>query len=808
MSDEDKNKTPETDDSQLDDDLESLSDDEKSAFEKIMAEITPAEGKPAAKPGESTQVDTLNESAPKASPETKESSIDAEDPKAESESETSQHASDKSSSDVASAQSEAPPQNGSEENNDELTEEQQAALDKIMAEIEGQPQPDESSDTASADPADDDTEEELSDDQQAALDKIMGEINERKEAPAPQAAEETPSTDDPEKELSDDQQAAPDKNVGEINERDEAPAPPAAEEALSTDDPEKELSDDQQAALDKIMGEINERKEAPAPQAAEETPSADDSEKELSEDQQAALDNIMAEINSSGQSTDSEQHQSSDEHQSAQPTTQNDPQESNLSIEEFNEELTNLLSDSEGESADSEAEKQPKQPASPIPADEKDTDPQEQAAPYTMLKEVTVSANSSSSAGSKQIALGAWPRGIKKALHFSAAISVVIALIGLGAWAYRFINAEPSPNAPEIAATSESMPMIEPEPAGAPMDNGESTPQAQAGAAAESQIPQESPFTLIRHDLEDARELLAAKKKELQDLKTYYQKGILEEQSKITSKAASAKLIDYREATKNGQVQLALRSIQRRMIYRKKLDTPLNQIDAALEELLYWQRRTQLLELLSSGISGLPVSEFKQEVERIAQQHLEKSRKLSVENIKVSKPKLAAIWKELTGIQTGRRAVATGKTRPDKKDLAIGKEICSENFEHLYLLTSISDEAAACLIRWSGKDLYLNGLTHLSPEAARSLAQWPGERLSLNGIRTLSAGSAKHLAQWPGKWLSLNGLTHLSSEATTYLAQWQGEQLEMVGLDSIGRWENYVTRLYLSEELRRKLEMQ
>jgi hypothetical protein len=421
---------------------------------------------------------------------------------------------------------------------------------------------------------------------------------------------------------------------------------------------------------------------------------------------------------------------------------------------------------------------------------------------------VTVSADASSSAGSKQIASGARSGGIKKALHFSAAITVVIALIGLGAWAYRFFNADSSSNAPESAATSESMPMAEPEQAAALTDNGESNLPAQAHAAVESQIPPESPFASIRHDLEGAREQLAAKKKELQDLKTYYQKGITEEQSKIAAKATSAKLIDYQEATENDQIELALRSIQRRMIYLKKLDTPLNQIDAALEELLYWLRRTQLLELLSNGISGLPVSEFKQEVERITQHHLEKSQKLSIENIKVSKPKLAAIWKNFTDKKAGKRAFVTQKIRPDKKDLAIGKEICSGNFEHLYLITSIADEAAACLIRWSGKDLYLNGLTHLSPETARSLAQWPGERLSLNGIRSLSAESAKHLAQWPGKWLSLNGLTRLSNKATTYLAQWQGEQLEMVGLDSIGRWENYVTRLYLSEELRRKLEMQ
>jgi hypothetical protein len=444
------------------------------------------------------------------------------------------------------------------------------------------------------------------------------------------------------------------------------------------------------------MAEIDERKEAPAPPSAEEPAGTDDAEQELSDDQQAALDKIMAEINSSGQSADTEQHQDSDEPKSTQTEPQNDPQESDLSIEEFNEELTNLLNGAEGESADTEAENHPEQPQNPNPTDEKDTDPQEQTAPQPMLKEVTVSENTASPSALKQKSSGAWSRRVKKALRYSAAMSVVIALIGLGAWAYRFFDAGPSPNTTESAATSEPLPMTKPEQAAAPTDNGESAPAPQAHAAAESQIPLDSPFTSIRHDLENASEQLAAKKKELQDLKIYYQKGILEEQSKITAKTASAKLTDYQAAMKNGRVELALRSIQRRMIYLKKLDMPLNQIDAALEELLYWHRRTQLLELLSNGISGLPVSEFKQEVERITQQHLEKSQKLSIENIKVSKPKLTAIWKELINQKADRRAVSTDKTRPDKKDLAIGKEICSGNFEHLYLLTSITDEAAAC----------------------------------------------------------------------------------------------------------------
>jgi hypothetical protein len=555
------------------------------------------------------------------------------------------------------------------------------------------------------------------------------------------------------------------------------------------------------------MAEINDRKEAPAPPAAEAAPTADEAQDELSEDQQAALDTIMAEINSSGQSADSKQAQGSNDNHSAETATEQNTQDSDLSIEEFNEELTNLLSDAEGEAADTKAEKQPGQSPTSSSMEEQDVEPQEQTASQTMLKEVTAPENPATSAGSKQVSYAAWSRGIKKALHIAAAVSAVIALIGSGIWAYRFFDAKRSSDVPETTAAAESLPPTPPEQEAAPIDNSESIPPVQAHTVSEPAIPPDSPFTSIRHDLENAREKLAFKKKELQDLKAYYQKGVLDEQSKIITKAAAAKLTDYQSAMKNGQVELSLRSIQRRMIYLAKLDTPLNQIDAALEELLYWQRRAQLLELLSNGISGLPVSEFKQEVERISQQHLEKSEKLSIENIKVAKPRLAVIWKELTNSKARKRAAAIPKNGPSDKDLAIGKEICDGNFEHLYLLNNITDEAAACLVRWSGKDLYLNGLTHLSPGAARSLAKWPGERLTMNGIRSLSAESAKFLSQWPGKWLSLNGLTRLSNEATAYLAQWQGEQLEMVGLNSIGRWENYVTRLYLSEELRKKLEM-
>ena len=91
-------------------------------------------------------------------------------------------------------------------------------------------------------------------------------------------------------------------------------------------------------------------------------------------------------------------------------------------------------------------------------------------------------------------------------------------------------------------------------------------------------------------------------------------------------------------------------------------------------------------------------------------------------------------------------------------------------------------------------------------EVAEILVQWPGDWLSLNGLKELSSGTAGLLSKWPGKRLSLNGLTSLSAKATEHLSKWQGEQLELIGLQDMGRWENYATRLYLSEKMQRKIE--
>jgi len=236
-----------------------------------------------------------------------------------------------------------------------------------------------------------------------------------------------------------------------------------------------------------------------------------------------------------------------------------------------------------------------------------------------------------------------------------------------------------------------------------------------------------------------------------------------------------------------------------------KLDTPLTQLRAMAEELLFLERRTATYEILNAGISGLAVADFSQKVVNAIGSHLQYNAQLSIDRVEASPPPLSAVWDKIVS-DLNQKTNLLAQRAPLNR--AISAEICKGNFERKYLLTAISEETARCLIQWSGRDLYLNAITDLTPAVARILSQWRGEWLSLNGIRELSVESAKYLAQWPGKRLSLNGLRTLSPEATTQLSKWQGAQLEMVGLQSIGSWENYGTRLFLSERLRRQLEAQ
>ena len=306
----------------------------------------------------------------------------------------------------------------------------------------------------------------------------------------------------------------------------------------------------------------------------------------------------------------------------------------------------------------------------------------------------------------------------------------------------------------------------------------------------------------LKHDLSDARGRVQQRVYEIQQLRSYLLSGIEEEAHRIREVLDGRPVPAVQAALKDSRIELPLRAIQRRKIYAAKLQDPLSRLQSMFEDLLYLERRTLVYEILNRGIDGLPADSFSKEVSGAIDLHLQHLSQLSIEDVELQEPSLAAIWKELVPLlepRPGLPAQFAGLNR------SIGAEICNGSFDRAHLLTALSAETAACLAKWPGKDLYLNSVTELTPEAADALSRWPGEWLSFNGVKEISAETAAHLSRWPGRHLSFNGLQALPQEVAEQLYRWRGEQLEMIGLRAIGSWPSGGTRLFLSEDLRRRM---
>jgi hypothetical protein len=769
-----KDAPPETDD-----ELESLSADEKAAFEKIMAEISAANGADTASHAKPSAVPAA------AAPEPTPTAANGPPPAAAG------GALDVNASGTAE--------------DDALSEEQQAGIDQIMAEIESK----RNGDTPSiADEDQEDESSEMSDDQQAALDKIMAEIESKRGGDK----EGDRQADEPEPE------------------------------------PEPEMSDEQQAALDKIMAEIESKK------SREDIALSDDGEMATSDgdegiESQGDLEARVAEIKTGVR-------------QERNPDAEQQADTGNLTMEEFDDELSQLLSTAQADSLDKESDRAKagaKKEGASLAANKRlgrkitemqsaisnDTAsgdlsgdplaleplPAQKADAYAILQEVPFSDDMAKSRTRKRPtgqgpvsqAKSVWSK--KSWIGLAIALNIVL-LSGAGYWAYRYgIDAPHRIDSPQVDASTLTptaapvQPLSQPpgaEPA-ALSGSGEPWSASATGAAAQSTgAPAEwagarraqtagSSFAGLQVELAAARNDIQIKISDIQQLKSYYSRGVAEEIEKIENILINGKIPSFDQAMADTRIELGMRAIQRRGAYIAKLDTPLAQLMAKSEELLFFERRARTFEILNRGIHGLPLANFSREVNAAIESFLEFNTQLSIDRVEVAATPMAEVWR-MVSKQLSEKANLLAQRTPMNR--AISAEICKGNYSRNYMLTALSAETAKCLINWSGKDLYLNELTELTPEVAQILAQWPGEWLSLNGLWELSGPAARQLAQWPGKRLSLNGLVALSPEATAQLSKWQGAQLEMVGLMSIGRWENYGTRLFLSEKLKNQLEAQ
>ncbi|KJS30325.1 MAG: hypothetical protein VR64_16615 [Desulfatitalea sp. BRH_c12] len=728
------------------------------------------------------------------------------------------------------------PDTGDEEL-ENLSDDEKAAFEKIMAEISA-------SAGGSKEPANiapPQPEKPESPQQTAAIDQIK---TEAPVAPDTKQSEEEPKTED-EEALSDDQQSALDAIMAEIEAKRKgaktdsvSKTPVQDEEEPPVQDTEKDLSEDQQAALDQIMAEIghkrNKDREPPAPSQIR--PQADGSAAENSEE--ADLAKIMAEIEAQQTKREGasapitspsddcaesiEEAESKAEAFIEDDLEQDDSEKANpnLTMEEFDDELTQLLSSARqhNEAAPSGLAKKRlvmEKASAELPA-ENGPAVVETTAKYALLHEVGPDQLRHPETHSKQGpgALQATGGARRLSLPIAAVLWSIAGILLVAAGTFWFYQSSPHSGKGKMAAPSAMVnaalpaapqvtaPEISAEPA-RPSSGEFSRPSPNSSPRAV-----DTPATLfpeMKQNLSAARSQLQGRMSDIRQLKSYYARGIEEETEKIEATLNNGRIPSLDEALADNKIALALKAIQRRQTYIAKLETPLAQLADMNEELLYLERRVSIYEILSSGIGGLPLETLKKEVAGTVAGCLQFDTQVSIDSDTLQPAPLAVVWEGVAKVFQ-RKVGLLAQRAPLNK--AISAEICQGNHARKYLLTALSDDTARCLVTWDGKDMNLNALTDLAPEGARILAQWPGEWLSLNGLRELSAEAAAHLSEWPGKRLSLNGLSVLSPEATANLSQWRGSQLEMVGLDAIGSWGNYGTRLFLSEKLRKKLEAQ
>jgi hypothetical protein len=309
------------------------------------------------------------------------------------------------------------------------------------------------------------------------------------------------------------------------------------------------------------------------------------------------------------------------------------------------------------------------------------------------------------------------------------------------------------------------------------------------------------------------RDELLEKKKEIYQLKRHYQNGIADLEEQINRELQKKGITSYTEALKNRQIELNLRTIQRRRSYIHGLEKPTRWIKQGREELLYFKRRAEFDLQLIDIAGGIDMDRHMRHIGAAIQKYRPSAEKLAVERENTDLLPLETIWDQMKN-----QKMKTGKALPNVTDEEIAKEICSGIYERITELTGMSAATAKCLSKMNGSDLFLNGLTTLSPAAAKYLFQWRGSWICINGIKELSPAAAQYLFKWEGNWISLNGLIEFPPELATYLMDWEGNQLELMGLrynnknadpkalKYLALWETMGGKLFISDDVRKEME--
>ena len=344
------------------------------------------------------------------------------------------------------------------------------------------------------------------------------------------------------------------------------------------------------------------------------------------------------------------------------------------------------------------------------------------------------------------------------------------------------------------------------------------TETTQPAVSEQVQVPKSKPsgkhdfFLAKLEEVDRLRENLLAKKEEIYRLKLHYQNGIVELKDKIGREMREANISSYARALMNKRMKLDLRTIQRRQAYIQGLEKPDQWIHKGSEELLFLKRKG-LLDLQMSDIaSGIDLDRHMRYMNAAIQTYQPSAEKLALDPPPAELTSLEAIWSQIINQQVENVQSPIGPN-----DEQIMAEICSGDFRRIAELSAITANAARCLSRMKGSDIFLNGLTQINAEEAKYLFQWRGSWICLNNVKKLSPAVARYLFKWEGNWISLNGLTEFPPELAVYLMEWKGNQLELMGLNYdkskldqralkyLALWETMGGKLFISDGIRKEM---
>ena len=309
------------------------------------------------------------------------------------------------------------------------------------------------------------------------------------------------------------------------------------------------------------------------------------------------------------------------------------------------------------------------------------------------------------------------------------------------------------------------------------------------------------------------RDTLLNEQEKILELKRNYLKGIDELEKEISDEMQKEGIGTFSQAVGNRRIEFGLQTIQRRQLYIRRLERPLNWIFEACEELLYLKRQAMVDLQVAEIASGIDLNKHLRQMSTAAERYKLTADKLSIDLSDTHPESIETIWERIDHKWLRNKTV-----QYHSNNQVIARQICKGEFEHLADLTEISTETAKCISQMRGSSLFLSSLFELTPAAARELSQWNGSWICLNGLRILSPRVALYLFQWEGNWISLNGLTEFSAEIGEALLQWNGEQLELmglqytedspekVGIEFLARWERYGGKLFVPDIVRKKID--